>query len=200
MKREVVAAAAAADIPAREAVWVKRLTEQFPGDVGVLSPLILNLVELEPGQAMYLDAGEPHAYLEGVGVELMANSDNVLRGGLTSKHVDVEELIRILTFEGGRPEVLEGETRGSTEIAYETPSREFALSRISTGLRNSFRSVDDHTVEILLCIDGRATVACVDEPGRLEIAKGQSVFVRADSGKYRIDGDAVLYRAAVPPA
>ena len=71
--------------------WIKNLHAEYPYDIGVLSPAILNLVCLKPGEAMYLPAGQLHAYLEGVGVELMANSDNVLRGGLTPKHVDVAD-------------------------------------------------------------------------------------------------------------
>ena len=72
--------------------------DEYPDDIGVLSPLVLNLVCLRPGEAMYLPAGELHAYLHGTGIELMANSDNVLRGGLTPKHVDLDELLNVLTF------------------------------------------------------------------------------------------------------
>ena len=83
---------------AREARMALELSERYPGDAGVLAALLLNLVVLAPGEALYLPAGNLHAYLSGAGVELMANSDNVLRGGLTSKHVDVAELLRVLDF------------------------------------------------------------------------------------------------------
>jgi mannose-6-phosphate isomerase len=78
--------------------WATRLSELYPGDAGVVSALLLNLVRLAPGQAVYLPAGNLHAYLGGMGVEVMASSDNVLRGGLTPKHVNVTELLRVLDF------------------------------------------------------------------------------------------------------
>ncbi len=93
---------------AREARMALELSERYPGDAGVLAALLLNLVVLAPGEALYLPAGNLHAYLSGAGVELMANSDNVLRGGLTSKHVDVAELLRVLDFTPRTPPVLHG--------------------------------------------------------------------------------------------
>ena len=81
-----------------EARTVLELSERYPGDAGVLAALLLNRVTLAPGEALFLPAGNLHAYLSGAGVELMANSDNVLRGGLTPKHVDVPELLRVLDF------------------------------------------------------------------------------------------------------
>jgi mannose-6-phosphate isomerase len=79
-----------------EARWVRRLDAMYPGEPSVTATLLLNLVELRPGQCLRLDAGNLHAYLHGAGVELMGNSDNVIRGGLTVKHVDVDELLRIV--------------------------------------------------------------------------------------------------------
>jgi mannose-6-phosphate isomerase len=79
--------------------WVIKLYKEYQEDIGVLSPVLLNLICLKPGQAMFLFAGELHAYLDGLGIELMANSDNVLRGGLTPKHVDVPELLKVVNFE-----------------------------------------------------------------------------------------------------
>ena len=101
--------------------WALRAAENFPlpdghRDRGIFSVYLLNLVHLRPGQGTFQPAGVLHAYLEGVNVELMANSDNVMRGGLTTKHVDVAELLKILTFEGGTPEVIgwaPGERRGT---------------------------------------------------------------------------------------
>ena len=78
---------------------VVKIAEQYPGDVGILVALLLNHLALQPGEAIYLDAGQLHAYLEGLGVEIMANSDNVLRGGLTSKNIDVPELMNLVTCE-----------------------------------------------------------------------------------------------------
>src|SRR6201999_3884389 len=83
---------------AAEAKTVLELGERYPGDAGVLAALLLNRISLAPGETIFLTAGNLHAYLRGVGVEIMANSDNVLRGGLTPKHVDVPELLRVLDF------------------------------------------------------------------------------------------------------
>jgi len=91
---------------------------------------MLNLLHLQPGQCTFQPAGVLHAYLEGITVELMANSDNVLRGGLTPKHVDVEELMHTLSFESGNTPVLRGDRVSSTETVYRTSAEEFELSRI----------------------------------------------------------------------
>lgn len=106
--------------------WVARAAEAFPPvgghrDRGIFSIYLLNLVHLRPGQGTFQPAGTLHAYLEGVTVELMANSDNVLRGGLTQKHVDVGELLRILSFDNGTPQVLDGEPGGSSERSVPDP-------------------------------------------------------------------------------
>ena len=108
---------------------------RYPGDVSALAPLYLNVVTLAPGQALFLPAGELHAYLEGTALEIMANSDNVLRGGLTPKHVDVPELLAILVFEGRSPEVLEAAESGPGERVYRTPAREFELALLDVERR-----------------------------------------------------------------
>ncbi|HEX2301486.1 MAG TPA: mannose-6-phosphate isomerase, class I, partial [Pseudonocardiaceae bacterium] len=106
------------------------LAEAHPGDVGVLAALLLNHVVLRPGEAIYMPAGNAHAYLRGVGVELMAASDNVLRGGLTPKHVDVEELLRVLRFEVLDDPVLPARPVTPGVVTWPVPVREFALYRI----------------------------------------------------------------------
>ena len=111
--------------------WMLKLAEDYPDDIGVLSPILLNLICLEPGQALFLDAGELHAYLEGLGIELMANSDNVLRGGLTPKHVDVPELLRILKFEDQDVTLLKPGKSIANEFVYPSPAAEFVLSVIT---------------------------------------------------------------------
>jgi phosphomannomutase len=120
--------------PADAEHWVLECHRFFSGDQkpdrGLLFPLLLNLVVLEPWQAVFLDAGTPHAYLSGSGVEVMANSDNVLRGGLTSKHVDVDEFARVLRFESKSPFVI-SPAEGTRQAAflYRTPAEEFELER-----------------------------------------------------------------------
>ena len=111
-----------------EARTALELSERYPGDAGVLAALLLNRVTLQPGEALFLPAGNLHAYLSGAGIELMANSDNVLRGGLTPKHVDVPELLRVLDFTAAPPPVDRGRPDGGW-IRYDTPVAEFLLRR-----------------------------------------------------------------------
>ena len=108
--------------------WILKLSADYPRDIGILSPVYLNLICLNPGQALFLPAGVLHAYLEGTGIELMANSDNVLRGGLTPKHVDAPELLKVLIFESSPIEVLQPKKIQATETVFPTPAEEFILS------------------------------------------------------------------------
>lgn len=178
--------------------WMMDLHEQYPGDLGLLSPILLNLICLEPGQAMFLPAGELHAYLNGLGIELMANSDNVLRGGLTPKHIDVQELLRILNFKEREVEILLPEKRKETESVYSTQAEEFALSLISIKKGLSHSSSMDRSVEILLCTEGEATITDTGKDEKIIIAKGASIIIPAIVGKYTIEGEATFYKAAVP--
>lgn len=115
--------------------WFSRLASQYPEDPGCFAPYYLNLIELSPGEALFLDAGVLHAYLYGFGIELMANSDNVLRGGLTSKHIDLEELLKVVRFQEEMPSVLrparnriQTEEGECWEEQYAVPVKEFRLS------------------------------------------------------------------------
>ncbi|MFD4366304.1 mannose-6-phosphate isomerase, class I [Rhodococcus sp. NPDC058521] len=161
---------------------VLELGEAYPGDAGVLASLLLNRITLEPGQGLYLDAGNLHAYLHGMAVEIMANSDNVLRGGLTPKHVDVPELLKVLDFESLEIPVLESEQVGeSAEFTYSTPAPEFALSRLEIDPndpdRNSYTAPAEGP-RILLCTSGGARLTSGD--GQLDLPKGAAVWVSAD--------------------
>jgi len=178
--------------------WVIDLNEEYPLDIGVFSPILLNLICLEPGQAMFLPAGTLHAYLDGLGIELMANSDNVLRGGLTPKHVDVTELLNVLNFEERDINILNMETINPCEQRYESHAQEFALSVITVKTDMNYYSLDKKSVEILLCTDGDAVVVDLAGNNRVEIKKGVSILIPAVVKKYSIIGDAVLYKAAVP--
>lgn len=132
-----------------------QLNQRYPGDVGALAALMLNLVTLTPGDALYLDAGQPHAYLSGLGVEVMANSDNVLRGGLTSKHVDVPELARVLNFEAlDRPHA--PSTRADGAVHYDLPIDDFQVSHHKLSSDQTL-SVETDGPAIVLCTAGHAT-------------------------------------------
>lgn len=182
------------DHPARR--WVKELARQYPGDIGVLAPLMLNVIRLEIGQAVYLPAGELHSYLAGCGAEIMANSDNVLRGGLTPKHVNLPELLDVLTFSSGPAQILDPSETTPGVWTYPTPVAEFELSRIEVSGEHLRESTN--APEILLCTAGRGRLEGVDGSAGIDLSPGRSCFVPADCGGYRIRGDCCLYRAAVP--
>ncbi len=183
------AAAAAERIGGAHAPYA-RIAHHFPGDPGVLAAMLLNYVRLQPGEALFLDAGVPHAYLDGLGVEIMANSDNVLRCGLTPKHIDVPELLRIVRFEATEPGVLRPEAAPSGEELYETPADEFALSRYTLATGAAPAELTAPTPQIVLCTAGSVTV------GELALTPGESVFV-PDCEPVSAAGEGTLFRATV---
>lgn len=178
--------------------WVVRLSRAFPEDIGVLAPLIFNLVILEPGEAIFVPAGVLHSYLKGVGVELMANSDNVLRGGLTPKHVDVPELLKIVDF---RPasvsKILAQRKSQPAERTYKAPPEEFQLSVISVRRDVPFLNEAARSVDILLCMEGSARIQGLKNSDSESVEKGMSVLIPSAVGPYQIAGEATLYRATV---
>jgi len=178
--------------------WVKALQKEYPYDIGILSPAVLNLLCLAPGQAMYLPAGQMHAYLEGVGIELMANSDNVLRGGLTPKHVDIPELMRVLNFETTMPDVLVPEEISATEQVFRTKAAEFELSVITTKPERPHANKQRNTVQLLLCTDGSATVTRAHDPHEITVQKGSCLLIKAAVHAFQIVGTATFYKATVP--
>ena len=178
--------------------WMIDLHNEYPADIGVFAPILLNLTCLKPGEAMFLPAGELHAYLNGVGIELMANSDNVLRGGLTSKHVDVSELLNTLAFEERELNILSKEEINECEGVYFSRAEEFILSIISIRDGKAYNSSTNRSVEILLCTNGDATITDLDKNDKIDLTRGRSIIIPAVLEKYRIEGKATLYKAAVP--
>ncbi|MEV7151529.1 MULTISPECIES: mannose-6-phosphate isomerase, class I [unclassified Streptomyces] len=166
------------------------LAHHYPGDPGVIAAMLLNHVRLQPGEALFLGAGIPHAYLAGLGVEIMANSDNVLRCGLTPKHVDVPELLRVVRFEAGDPGVLRPEAAPDGEEVYETPIDEFRLSRYVLPAGTTAHDLTLPTPQILLCTAG------VVRAGEEDLTPGQSVFVPAGE-KTEVSGAGTVFRATV---
>lgn len=162
--------------------WAIRADDEFSRDDhmdrGLFSVFLLNLVHLRPGQGMYLPAGEPHSYLEGTGVEIMANSNNVLRGGLTPKRVDVDELLSVLTFECGKPTVLELERdRGpGMRARYVTPALEFELSRVQLNSGESDVTGGTHGVELGIVLDGRVKIDSRNGTN-LDLERGRSFLI-----------------------
>ncbi|MFI9627224.1 mannose-6-phosphate isomerase, class I [Streptomyces sp. NPDC052042] len=167
-----------------------RIAHHFPGDPGVIAAMLLNYVELQPGEALFLGAGVPHAYLDGLGVEIMANSDNVLRCGLTPKHVDVPELLRVVRFEPTEPGVLRPEASPSGEELYETPADEFRLSRFDLSPGAEPVGLTRDAPQILLCTAG------APKAGAIGLTPGASVFVPAGEAT-EVSGTGTLFRATV---
>jgi mannose-6-phosphate isomerase len=184
-----------------EDFWAARaaMTYDQRGNVdrGIFSIYLFNLLNLHPGEAIFQDAGLPHAYLEGQNVEIMANSDNVLRGGLTPKHVDVPQLLKHIRFEATRPHILP-EDYGRGRIAvFQTPAPDFELSKISL-LKGELLTIRAHSPEIFIVMEGRTGVIEVgSEPFS---RKRGEVFIAFHQAKFELNAqeDTVIYRAAVP--
>ncbi|MBN2369795.1 MAG: mannose-6-phosphate isomerase, class I [Vicinamibacteria bacterium] len=183
--------------------WALRAARELPlpdghVDRGIFSIYFLNLLRLRPGQGTHQPAGLPHAYLEGACVEIMANSDNVLRGGLTPKHVDVPELLRVLKFTGGKPEILAGEAITPAEKIYRTPSREFQLGVITVSRETSYSGLTSGGPDALIVMKGGVRVSA--KGFSLEVGRGGILLVPYGV-MYGVDALAeygVVYRAGVP--
>ncbi|MDW3211229.1 MAG: mannose-6-phosphate isomerase, class I [Reichenbachiella sp.] len=166
-------------------------------DKGIYSIYFFNIVKVNPGEAVFQDAGIPHAYMEGQNMELMANSDNVLRGGLTPKHVDVPELLKHVAFEETHPNIMQGELQeDGLERIYKSPAPDFELSKIELKSGNIYKS-DASTAQILIVLDGEVTMFEGEKELRRE--KGESVFIEAGA-EYQIKAAsaAILYKATAP--
>ena len=163
--------------------WALRLSEQYPGDIGVVVSLLLNLVHVSPGQALYLGAGNLHAYLGGLGVEVMANSDNVLRGGLTPKHVDVDELLAVLDFAPLVQPVMASRSVAPGVAVFDTPVPDFRLwiHSIDPGQHVELHSEGP---EIIVCTAGEVMV------GGVALGRGVSAFV-ASAERYQLQTGSV---------
>ena len=191
---ETVAVAAARFIAASDPEfintyqWAATLAQAYPGDAGVVISLMCNHLKLAPGEAIFLPAGNLHAYLAGAGVEVMSSSDNVLRGGLTDKHVDLAALIEVLDFTDGRVSVVHP-VLGPGGLRYPVPVEDFDLTRCELDAGSGVLTTSGP--QVLRCAEGRAVLqSAVDE---LVLETGCSAFVPAgDSLIAR--GPAVLYR------
>ena len=176
------------------------VARDYPGDPGIIAALLLNHVRLSPGQALYLGAGVPHAYLGGLGVEVMANSDNVLRCGLTPKHIDVPALLRVVAFRATAPELVDPRTVPGTvgEDVYPAPVDEFTLTRHTLTGTGPAQGLEAEGPQILLCASGE--VDLLDDAGeRLRLTRGQSAYLSAASVRTRAASrtPAVLFRVGV---
>jgi mannose-6-phosphate isomerase len=191
---EAVAEAAAGFVAAHDPEfintyrWAATLAQTYPGDPGVVISLMCNHLKLAPGEAVFLPAGNLHAYLSGAGIEVMASSDNVLRGGLTHKHVDLAALIEVLDFTDGRVPILHP-VLGPGGLRYPVPVQDFDLTRCQ--LDGQSGSLATRGPQVLLCTEGTAVLASAD--CELVMEKGDAVFVPAGA-PLTARGPAVLYR------
>lgn len=176
---EVVQAAEAVDRSGALASFARtarELGEHYPGDPGVLAALLMNRITLQPGDALYMPAGNLHAYLSGGGVEIMANSDNVMRGGLTPKYVNVDELLAILDFTPGLRGLITPVEESPGVWRYSTPAPEFGLWRIET--QGVAVSVPAGTSgRILLVTDGEIGISSAT--GQLDLVRGDAALLTA---------------------
>ncbi len=164
-------------------------------DKGVFSIYFFNIVKVSPGEAIFQGSGIPHAYLEGQNVELMANSDNVLRGGLTSKHVDVQQLLKHTIFEETKVKILRGDRHELGEVVYECLVPDFGISKIALLAGQSIQS-QASSMEIIVVIEGSLQVSGTNTINAL---KGEAVAILAGE-KYTITTslDVLAYKAFVP--
>ncbi|WP_258726412.1 mannose-6-phosphate isomerase, class I [Cellulomonas sp. NS3] len=175
---------------------VVQLAQAYPGDPGVVTSLLLNPVTLQPGDAMFVPAGGVHAYLRGVAVEVMASSDNVLRAGLTPKHVDVAELLRNVDYVAAPPIRVAPETfHGATRVYY-APVDDFELS-VTRVAAPGTHPLPGRGPRIVLCLDGEVLLSSAGD-GDLHLRRGQSAFAPASDGPLSVSGSGTLVQADVP--
>lgn len=164
---------------------INHIMSRYPEDIGLFAPLMMNLVELQPGDAMFLYAGTPHAYLHGCGLEVMANSDNVLRAGLTNKHIDISELLANVDFvEKKSNDILMQPIRQSMAFHYPIPVHDFAFSVYD--LSGQSLTINIQSCSIIFIIQGEMYFKQGDN--ELTLKAGESCFIMANNGDVQITG------------
>jgi mannose-6-phosphate isomerase len=188
---------AKAELTEQEVLFLS-LREKYGNDVGLFSLFLLNLIHLQPGEAVFLATGIPHAYLKGDIVECMANSDNVVRAGLTPKFKDVATLLEILTFET-TPITIFQRAKNSPETRYPVPASEFCLSRYHYSAGAAKAEQTQGKPHILLAIEGDVMLSW-GEQSTLACRRGQSLLVPAILESYTIQftTDALLFKVEIP--
>lgn len=190
----LVAAVASAALDTPDARLARSLADSYPGDPGVLVALLLNWVRIAPGEAIWMPAGNLHAYLRGTGVEIMAASDNVLRGGLTPKRIDVDELLRVLRFEVLDDPVVRAVPVAPGVVCWPVPVDDFALHQVQVGSDRAEVTVPLVGPRVVLCSAGALIVD--DGAGSVELGPGQAAVSPAAAGDLRIAGTGEAYVAS----
>ena len=178
--------------------WIGRLIDLYPKDVGCLAPLLMNLEVLEPGQAIFQPPGMLHCYLEGAAVEVMADSDNVLRAGLTTKHRDLRELLKLLVIDPFDSNPVEAHERGENLWTYYPPVEEFNLSRLELRKGSKFTSSGGRSVELWVCTEGGGRMWTEDGPFSIDFQGGDALLVPAGVESFSVEGEGCMYFAGVP--
>ncbi|WP_407341783.1 mannose-6-phosphate isomerase, class I [Pengzhenrongella phosphoraccumulans] len=180
---------------------VVALAGAFPGDPGVVTSLLLNPVTLHPGEAMFIPAGGVHAYLHGFAVEVMASSDNVLRAGLTSKHIDVAELLRSVDYVAAPPTRIAPEILNAASKIFYAPVDDFQLS-VTEVADGDLHLVPGRGPRILLCLEGELTFTWGSDTRAggqsLTLGRGQTAFAPASDGPLTVQGAGTVVQADVP--
>jgi mannose-6-phosphate isomerase len=166
---------------------ILQLEEQFPGDCGIFAPLIFNIVELNKGQALFIDANEPHAYISGEILECMACSDNVVRAGLTPKLKDVHTLVNMLTYKTSPPNVKEGQAVDKYTLRYEPPVKDFCVEMIHVPAGEMYELTDISSPSVILTMDGEASLK-QDGVCSLDVSYGSAAFCSANTKAMVIAG------------
>jgi len=170
----------------RARALVVGLLEKYPGDTGALVALLLNQIELESGEAIYLPAGNVHAYLSGFGLEVMAASDNVIRGGLTSKHIDKAELRQIADFSELAKPLVSTKKLAEGLVEYPVAASEFRVYRAQITGTNMLADIDLPAAAVIVCVSGEIAVGTSLEE-REVLKRGEVVFV-SEAKKFSLSG------------
>ncbi|MCB5261214.1 MAG: mannose-6-phosphate isomerase, class I [Candidatus Cloacimonetes bacterium] len=179
---------------AQEIIWMQELSKLYPNDNSVISPLLMNLILLKPYQAISLQAGIVHAYLRGAGIEIMACSDNVLRAGLTPKHIDTRELLKVMSMEPYLPQIIAPQLIINQLTEYHTPVPDFALYRIK--LQGQMQLPCIPGPKILLGLQGRAKLKSGMQS--LMLNKADSIIIPHEEQNITLSGEAELVMAGLP--
>jgi mannose-6-phosphate isomerase len=171
------------------------LNNEYPEDIGAMCALILNFIELQPGEAMYLKPGQLHSYIHGTAMEIMANSDNVLRGGLTKKFINIKELLENIDFSPNEISLVKPQKVDKVYSNFKTPADDFELSVLD--IKDSEYAITNiNSAEIIFCAKGAGSIE-VDGKFK-ELKVGISYFIPAYINEYKITGEVLLYKASVP--
>ena len=189
------------DFPQYKSEWslCSYFSTLYPEDPGVIAPLYLNIVELAPSEAVYLPSGIPHAYVYGMGIELMADSDNVLRACLTPKHVDVKELLDVVDFTEFKPQILKVPDPVPAWFSYPAPAGEYVLSMLSSS--GSAVPYPEEASSIVVVTKGSAAITEHNSGLEMRLNAGESVFIPAgDKAGLVFSGEFTAYAASAAPS